>query len=58
MPLRQIIRGSDYSCSVKNYGGRNKSLLKQKNETNHQFARFLAVSLGMHFRYLGGSLCR
>ena len=54
MPLRQIIRGSDYSCSVKNYGGRNKSLLKQKNETNHQFARFLAVSPGMHFQYLGG----
>ena len=62
MPLRQMIHGSDYNSSVKNYGDyfgqfREKSFeiyKKKKKRKNHHFARFLAVRLGMHFSYLRG----
>ena len=61
MPLRQIICGSDYSWSVKNYGDYfcqfqeklfERNLLRRRIRKK-KFAHFPVVSLGIHFSYLG-----
>ena len=65
MPLRQIICGSEYSCSVKknpmmitsasfkksHLKISHKKKKKNQKENTSPLRRFLAISLGMHFSY-------